>query len=78
MVLKKEISMVKTQVITMMTAAFGFVAALFWKDAIGSMIDSYIPQGETWPYMVLSAVIVTILVVIITVLLAKYFGEEKK
>lgn len=78
MVFKEEISMVKVQTITLMTAAFGFVAALFWKDAISSMINTYIPQGETWPYMVFSALIVTVIAVIVIILVTKYIGKVEK
>lgn len=68
-VLKGE---VKKQITNLVTAAFGFVAALSWNDAIKSMIAAFIPSQNAWPYMVLNAVVVTIIAVTAIVLISKY------
>jgi uncharacterized membrane protein YidH (DUF202 family) len=65
-------SEVKKQVTNLVTAAFGFVAALSWNDAIKSMINAFIPSQNAWPYMVLNAVVVTIIAVIAIVLISRY------
>jgi uncharacterized membrane protein YidH (DUF202 family) len=63
---------VKKQITNLVTAAFGFVAALSWNDAIKAMITSFIGTAQAWPYMVLNAVIVTVIAVIAIVLISKY------
>ena len=68
-VLKGE---VEKQITNLVTAAFGFVAALSWNDAIKSMIIAFIPSQNAWPYMVLNAVIVTVIAVTAIVLISKY------
>ena len=65
-------SEVKKQVTNLVTAAFGFVAALSWNDAIKAMMTAFIGTAEAWPYMVLNAVVVTIIAVIAIVLISKY------
>jgi len=65
-------SEVKKQVTNLVTAAFGFVAALSWNDAIKAMITSFIGTAQSWPYMLLSAVVVTVIAVIAIVLISKY------
>ena len=62
---------VKKQVAVLVTTAFGLVAALFWNDAIKAMINSYIPAGNAWPYMMVSAVVVTIVAVLAIIMIAK-------
>lgn len=63
---------VKKQITNLVTAAFGFVAALSWNDAIKSMIAAFIPAQNAWPYMVLNAVMVTVIAVIAIVLISRY------
>ena len=63
---------VKKQITALVTAAFGFVAALAWNDAIKAMITSFIGTAAAWPYMVLNAVMVTVIAVIAIVLISKY------
>jgi len=65
-------SEVKKQITTMLTAAFGFVAALSWNDAIKAMITSLIGTADAWPYMLLNAVVVTVIVVIAVLLISRY------
>jgi len=63
---------VKKQITNLVTAAFGFVAALSWNDAIKAMITNFIGTASAWPYMVLNAVVVTVIAVIAIVLISKY------
>jgi len=65
-------SEVKKQITTMLIAAFGFVAALSWNDAIKAMITSLIGTADAWPYMLLNAVVVTVIVVIAVLLISRY------
>ncbi len=62
----------KRQLVTLVTAAFGFVAALFWQNAIKDMIAAFVPQASTWQYEVVAAVLVTLIAVAAIFLLSKY------
>lgn len=61
----------KKQMLTFMTTAFSLTAALFWNDAIKAMITSYIPKEGGWPYLMVAAVIVTIIAVTFTWMVSK-------
>lgn len=77
--MKTSMSEVKKQLATFVTTAFGLTAALFWNDAIKSMITFYIPyQAGNWPYLMWSAVIVTLIAVVVTTLVARTLGESDK
>lgn len=68
----------KKQMVILITAALGFVAALVWKDAIISWID-FLYKDATGPIeLTMAAIIVTIIVVIITVIIAKIFSPKNK
>lgn len=49
---------------------------LFWNDAIKAFIQSYIPTGNSWPYMMVSAVIVTIIAVIAIVMISRHTKSD--
>ncbi len=77
--MKSSVSEVKKQLATFVTTAFALTAAFFWNDAIKAMITSYIPyQAGNWPYLMWSAVIVTLIAVVVTVLIAKTLGGSDK
>jgi len=63
---------VKKQITNLVTAAFGFVAALSWNDAIKAMINEVLKNQTVWYWMVLNAVVVTVIAVIAIVLISKY------
>ena len=69
-------------VTTMLTSAFGLVAALAWNDLIKRIIDHYISAGSTVVSQLIYAVILTTFVVIMTVELGKiaqrFSDEEEK
>lgn len=66
----------KERLVVLVTSAFGLVAALFWNDAIKAFIQSYIPTGNSWPYMMVSAVIVTIIAVIAIVMISRHTKSD--
>ncbi len=77
--MKAPVSEVKKQLATFVSTAFALTAAFFWNDAIKAMITSYIPyQAGNWPYLMWSAVIVTLLAVTVTALIAKTLGGSDK
>lgn len=72
--LKSLKTQTKRQMMTLITSAFGFVAALFWRDAIKSFLEQTInvtPGEGLWTVQVLVALGVTFLAVIITFLLSR-------
>jgi len=54
----------KVTTITAITTAIGFTIALFWRDAVKSIIDEVLvklPLGSGWLFSLIAAVLVTIL-----------------
>jgi len=77
--MKTPVSEVKKQLATFVSTAFALTAAFFWNDAIRAMITSYIPyQAGNWPYLMWSAVIVTLIAVVVTAFIAKVLGGTNK
>jgi C4-dicarboxylate transporter len=62
---------IRGAIVSLVVAAFGFVAALFWRDAIKAFIDELIPAGQGTLYQFAAAVVVTIIAVIVIYLMAK-------
>ncbi len=69
---------IKKQTLALMTAALGFVAALVWKDAISAWLAPLYESSESATGLTIAALVVTAAVVAITMLLAKFLGEEEK
>ena len=72
----------RRQMVTFITGAFSFVAALLWRDAIQSMLTHYenaiqtiVPIKELWVTQFFVAFFVTILAVIIIYFLSKLVGK---
>jgi len=67
-ILKKEVSALrkqtKHQIVTLVTSAFGFVAALFWRDAIQAFLQQAfnisVGDGGYWAIQVGVALIITV------------------
>ncbi len=56
----KEISNeLSDKIVTFMVASLGFVAALFWQDAIKDTISTFIPASGIWQYKLFAALLVT-------------------
>ncbi|MBT4540773.1 hypothetical protein HOC35_04620 [Candidatus Woesearchaeota archaeon] len=69
---------IKKQTLTLMVAALGFVAALVWKDAIQAWLRPLYENSEGAWGLTIAALVTTILVVLITVILAKYLGSPEE
>ncbi|MFH1056969.1 MAG: DUF5654 family protein [Candidatus Micrarchaeota archaeon] len=61
----------KRQLLTLVTAAFGFTAALFWNEAIKNTIKHFIPQAESWYWEIGIAILVTVIAVFFIYFLAR-------
>ncbi len=56
---------------TLITAAFGLVAALAWNDTIKAIFKHYFGTSETIPAMLVYAVVVTVIAVFATIQIGK-------
>jgi uncharacterized protein DUF5654 len=84
---QKKISMaeVRKTVATALAAAFGFVIALMWNTVVQSgFATAGIPLGTTatkgdwagWAYFVVSALVITVVMVIFIVVVSRAAGKE--
>jgi hypothetical protein len=77
--MKEETDDVKTQVAgtlsTLMTVAFGLIAALAWNDAIKAIIATLIPKGNGLTGLLIYAIIITIIAVVATLIIARALGK---
>lgn len=63
---------------TLITAAFGLVAALAWNAAIQAFFREFFGEQETFMPMMIYAIIVTTLAVIITFVVARAIAKAKE
>ena len=64
----------KAIIISLIVSAFGFVAALFWRDAIKAFIAEVIPEGQGLGYQFIAAIVVTVMAVVIIFVLTRYIA----
>jgi hypothetical protein len=62
--------------IVLVTASFGFVAALAWNDAIKALINLYVPKGDALTYLFMYAMLVTLIGIIIISIITKYLKPK--
>ncbi|MCE5297042.1 MAG: DUF5654 family protein [Euryarchaeota archaeon] len=65
------------QIATLMTAAFAFVAALSWNQAILALIREFISQEEDWVSLMVVAIVITIIAVIASLMIARAASKAK-
>ena len=63
---------IKSVVVSLIVSAFGFVAALFWRDAIKAFIEEVVPQGDSLTAQFTAAIIVTVIAVAAIYIVSKY------
>jgi uncharacterized BrkB/YihY/UPF0761 family membrane protein len=63
---------------TLITAAFGFVAALAWNSAIQAILKKVFGEKEGIVPMLTYAVIVTVIAVLVTIWIGKAAEKVKK
>jgi uncharacterized membrane protein len=76
--MKDLVKQIRAQTLTLMVAALGFVAALVWKDAISAWLAPLYADAGGEVGLTIAALIVTAIVVIVTIILTKFLGEEEK
>lgn len=66
------------KIVALMTAAFGFVAALAWNGAISQLMEDWLGTGGDQTLgLIIYAVIVTAVAVIAIVLISRVYGKIK-
>ena len=73
----KVLGEIKKQTLTLMTAAFGFVAALIWKDAISAWLAPFYESAEGAMGLTIAAIIVTVVVVVVTIVITKVLAPKE-
>ncbi len=62
-------------IITLLTTAFGLVAALAWNTAIEKLIAVFFKSGNALTGLFIYAIVVTIIAVVVTILLGRLAGK---
>ncbi len=77
--MKEQTKEVKSQVAgtisTLMTVAFGLIAALAWNSAIQAIVSQLFPKGNDILGLLIYAIIITIIAVVATVVIARALGK---
>ena len=77
--MKNETKEVKSQVAgtisTLMTVAFGLIAALAWNNAIQAIILTILPKGNGIMGLLIYAIVITIVAVLATFIIARALGK---
>jgi hypothetical protein len=68
-------SQVGETIATLVTTAFGLIAALAWNDAIKAIIVQFIGAGNGIMGLLIYAVLITIIAVIATILIARVIAK---
>ncbi|MEI6596699.1 MAG: DUF5654 family protein [bacterium] len=70
---------VKEKTLGFIITAFGLVAGLAWNEAIQSLIKSFfaVDKDSVWVKFIY-AIVMTVVVVIITVYLTRFFGKNEE
>jgi hypothetical protein len=62
---------------TLMSLAFGVIAALAWNSAISALIAKYMTAGDGWIGLMIYAVIITIVAVLAIIFIARVAAKAK-
>jgi hypothetical protein len=77
--MKEEATEMKGQVMetiaTLMTTAFGLIAALAWNEAIKAIITQMVGKGNDLMGLLIYAIIITIIAVVATILIARVISK---
>jgi hypothetical protein len=77
--MKDEMKDVKGQVAqtiaTLMTTAFGLIAALAWNEAIKAIIIQYFQSGNGITGLLIYAILITIIAVVATIIIARLIAK---
>ncbi|HML04261.1 MAG TPA: DUF5654 family protein [Methanobacterium sp.] len=78
--MKEQTGEVKDQVLTtiatLITTAFGLIAALAWNEAIKAIITAFVGTGNGITGLLIYAVLITIIAVIATILIGRAIATK--
>lgn len=78
---KGEILKIRKEVIrtliTLITAAFGFIAALSWNEAIKGLFAKYLAASSTLAQSLYYAIMITMIAVVVTIFLGRMKAKMK-
>ncbi|WP_414469724.1 DUF5654 family protein [Methanobacterium sp. ACI-7] len=66
---------VLTTIATLMTTAFGLIAALAWNEAIKAIILQFFPKGDGLTGLLIYAILITIIAVIATIIIGRAIAK---
>lgn len=72
---KEMKSQVGETIATLVTTAFGLIAALAWNEAIKAIIVEFVGKGNGITGLLIYAIIITIIAVIATILIARLISK---
>lgn len=77
--MKDQVNEMKSQVgetiATLVTTAFGLIAALAWNEAIKAIIVEFVGEGNGITGLLIYAIIITIIAVVATILIARLISK---
>lgn len=77
--MKEEVKDIRGQVsqtiATLMTTAFGLIAALAWNEAIKAIILQYFQAGNGITGLLIYAILITIIAVVATIIIARVIAR---
>ncbi|MFA0833344.1 MAG: DUF5654 family protein [Methanobacterium formicicum] len=80
--MKKQANEVKGQVLqtiaTLITTAFGLIAALAWNEAIKAIILQFFPKGSDLWGLLIYAVVITIIAVVATIIIGRAIAQPEE
>jgi len=60
---------------TLMTAAFGMIAALAWNEAIKALVGKYFSADDSIVPLLIYAIVVTVVAVVCIIVIARTLGK---
>ena len=77
--MKKQVKgQVLQTIATLITTAFGLIAALAWNEAIKAIILQFLPKGSDLTGLLIYAVLITIIAVVATILIGRAIAQPEE